>query len=125
MSLQHWVGNTTTQDNVEFIIENDNLQIQPDHPMTVRFFVQYDPLNTAPRLRMLRLNGRDICNDGKHHRATEDRPVLSNVKQSSSRYSSPKIRTNLSTKLLKPPPSDTYSVNPEPGNISIAAIKYV
>ncbi|KAJ8712725.1 hypothetical protein PYW08_008029 [Mythimna loreyi] len=58
------LGNATTQDNVEFKIENANLQIHPDEPVTVRFSVKYnyyEYYNTTPRLREIRMNGRVIC----------------------------------------------------------------
>lgn len=38
------------------------MKIHPGPAVAVRFFVQYSPLNKAPRLSAIRLNGREICN---------------------------------------------------------------
>ena len=38
------------------------MKIHPGPAVAVRFFVQYNQLNKAPRLQAIRLNGREICN---------------------------------------------------------------
>nr|XP_032528008.1 serine protease gd-like isoform X4 [Danaus plexippus plexippus] len=60
--LGNWVGDVTTTDNIDFKIENTRMKIHPGPAVAVRFFVQYSPLNKAPRLSAIRLNGREICN---------------------------------------------------------------
>ncbi|XP_061382203.1 serine protease gd-like isoform X5 [Danaus plexippus] len=60
--LGNWVGDVTTTDNIDFKIENTKMKIHPGPAVAVRFFVQYSPLNKAPRLSAIRLNGREICN---------------------------------------------------------------
>lgn len=48
---------------MDFKVENTKIKIQPGPAVPVRFFVQYNPLNTPiPRLQAIRLNGREICN---------------------------------------------------------------
>ncbi|KAJ8712865.1 hypothetical protein PYW08_008169 [Mythimna loreyi] len=60
--LGNWVGDVSTTDNKDFKIENADMQINPGPAVGVRFFVQYNTLNKTPRLQMIRLNGREICN---------------------------------------------------------------
>ncbi|XP_034827728.1 serine protease gd-like isoform X1 [Maniola hyperantus] len=60
--LGNWVGDVTTTDNTDFKIENTKMKIHPGPAVAVRFFVQYNVLNKVPRLRAIRLNGREICN---------------------------------------------------------------
>lgn len=38
------------------------MRIQPGPATIVKFFVQYDPLNKTPKLHVIKLNGREICN---------------------------------------------------------------
>ncbi|KAJ8711199.1 hypothetical protein PYW07_008441 [Mythimna separata] len=60
--LNNWTGNATSQDNVQFIIYENDFKLDPDHSVMMDLVVQYDPVNTAPRLRTIRLNGKVICN---------------------------------------------------------------
>lgn len=69
--LGNWVGDVTTTDNIDFKIENTKMKIHPGPAVAVRFFVQYNQLNKAPRLQAIRLNGREICN------ANSPQPALS------------------------------------------------
>ncbi|CAK1541815.1 unnamed protein product [Leptosia nina] len=73
--LGNWVGDVTTNDNIDFKIENTNMKIHPGPAVAVRFFVRYDKLNKAPRLQAIRLNGREICNANNRLPAV-DRPDL-------------------------------------------------
>lgn len=61
-TFQNWVGDVTTTDNMDFKIENTKMKIEPGPAQAVRFFAQYNQLNKVPRLRAIRLNGREICN---------------------------------------------------------------
>ncbi|XP_064292716.1 serine protease 43-like isoform X5 [Plodia interpunctella] len=61
--LGNWVGDVSTTDNIDFKIENTKMKIHPGPAVAVRFFVQYSPLNPpVPKLKAIRLNGREICN---------------------------------------------------------------
>ncbi|XP_075983908.1 uncharacterized protein LOC142981710 isoform X2 [Anticarsia gemmatalis] len=60
--LGNWVGDVTTTDNIDFKIENTEMRINPGPAVAVRFFVQYNSLSQTPKLRAIRLNGREICN---------------------------------------------------------------
>ncbi|KAM3963970.1 proclotting enzyme-like isoform 2-T2 [Aphomia sociella] len=61
--LGNWVGDVSTTDNIDFKVENTKMKIHPGPAVAVRFFVQYSPLSPpAPRLKAIRLNGREICN---------------------------------------------------------------
>ncbi|XP_068623906.1 serine protease gd-like [Battus philenor] len=81
--LGNWVGDVTTSDNVDFKIENTKMKIHPGPAVAVRFFVQYNPLKSPiPRLQVIRLNGREICN------ANTRQPVLE-TSYSSTRPSRP------------------------------------
>ena len=54
-------GEVTTQNGLDFTIDNDTMQILPGLPVMVRFFVQYDPQNATPRVQEIKLNGLVIC----------------------------------------------------------------
>ncbi|XP_037302873.1 limulus clotting factor C isoform X1 [Manduca sexta] len=73
--LGNWVGDVTTQDNIDFKIENTQMKISPGPAVAVRFFVQYNTLTKAPLLQAIRLNGREICNANAPQPAVE-RPVI-------------------------------------------------
>ncbi|CAH0758409.1 unnamed protein product [Diatraea saccharalis] len=61
--LGNWIGDVTTTDNIDFKIENTKMMIHPGPALAVRFFVQYNTLNPpTPKLKAIRLNGREICN---------------------------------------------------------------
>ncbi|CAH0696692.1 unnamed protein product [Spodoptera exigua] len=60
--LGNWIGEVTTDDNIDFKIENTKTKISPEEPLSVRFFVQYKAQNFKPKLKAIRLNGREICN---------------------------------------------------------------
>ncbi|CAH4030722.1 serine protease gd-like isoform X1 [Pieris brassicae] len=72
--LGNWVGDVTTNDNIDFKIENTNMKIHPGPAVAVRFFVRYDKLNKPPRVQAIRLNGREICKANAN--PTIDRPDL-------------------------------------------------
>nr|XP_049699005.1 uncharacterized protein LOC110380739 [Helicoverpa armigera] len=60
--LGNWVGEVTTEDNIDFKIENTKLKISPGPPLTVRFFIQYNTQKPPPKLKAIRFNGKEICN---------------------------------------------------------------
>ncbi|KAJ8712868.1 hypothetical protein PYW08_008172 [Mythimna loreyi] len=67
-NLNNWTGNATSQDNLQFIIYENDFNIDPEQSVMMQLFVQYDPVNTTPRLRTITLNGKVIC-DAKTSRA--------------------------------------------------------
>ncbi|XP_026740430.1 serine proteinase stubble-like isoform X2 [Trichoplusia ni] len=73
--LGNWIGDVTTQDNIDFKVENTEKKISPGPALPVRFFVQYNPLNKTPRLQAIRLNGREICN-ANTRRPADDGPTF-------------------------------------------------
>ncbi|XP_022832030.1 uncharacterized protein LOC111360359 isoform X1 [Spodoptera litura] len=60
--LGNWIGEVTTDDNIDFKIENTKTKISPEEPLSIRFFVQYKAQNVTPKLKAIRVNGREICN---------------------------------------------------------------
>ncbi|XP_075984000.1 uncharacterized protein LOC142981779 [Anticarsia gemmatalis] len=60
--LGNWVGEVTTIDNLNFKIENTDIKISPNEPFRVRFFLQYNPKQQAPKVQSILFNGREICN---------------------------------------------------------------
>ncbi|KAJ8711201.1 hypothetical protein PYW07_008443 [Mythimna separata] len=60
--LNNWTGNATSQDNVQFMIDENDFKLDPKQSVMMDLVVQYDPVNTTPRLRTIRLNGKVICN---------------------------------------------------------------
>lgn len=74
-TFQNWIGDVTTQDNIDFKVENTEKKISPGPALPVRFFVQYNPLNKTPRLQAIRLNGREICN-ANTRRPADDGPTF-------------------------------------------------
>lgn len=75
--FQNYIGQVTTTDNIDFKIENTTMKITPGPATPVRFFVQYSSLDSAPRLKQIRLNGREICNANTPQPAVE-RPEIQN-----------------------------------------------
>ncbi|CAH0595236.1 unnamed protein product [Chrysodeixis includens] len=73
--LGNWIGDVTTQDNIDFKVENTEKKISPGPALPVRFFVQYNPLNKTPKLQAIRLNGREICN-ANTRRPADDGPTF-------------------------------------------------
>ncbi|KAJ8712869.1 hypothetical protein PYW08_008173 [Mythimna loreyi] len=69
--LNNWTGNATSQDNVQFIIYENDFNIDPEQSVMMQLFVQYDPVNTTPRLRTITLSGKVIC-DAKTSRALDN-----------------------------------------------------
>uniref|UniRef100_A0A2A4JC25 Peptidase S1 domain-containing protein n=1 Tax=Heliothis virescens TaxID=7102 RepID=A0A2A4JC25_HELVI len=59
--LGNWVGEVTTEDNIDFKIENTKLKISPGPPLVVRFFIQYNTQKPPPKLKAIRFNGKEIC----------------------------------------------------------------
>lgn len=59
--FQNWVGEVTTDDNIDFKIENTKQTITPEEPLGVRFFIQYKANDTIPKLKFIRFNGKEIC----------------------------------------------------------------
>ncbi|KAF5283195.1 hypothetical protein FQA39_LY17387 [Lamprigera yunnana] len=62
--LGNWFGDTTTENNRDFVIKDRNYVLEPTgDPLSLRFFVKYDqPLNLVPSVVRIRLNGKVICN---------------------------------------------------------------
>ncbi|XP_050553058.1 uncharacterized protein LOC118274913 isoform X1 [Spodoptera frugiperda] len=60
--LGNWIGEVTTDDNIDFKIENTKTKLSAQEPLSVRFFVQYKSQNVTPKLKAIRVNGREICN---------------------------------------------------------------
>ncbi|KAJ8711200.1 hypothetical protein PYW07_008442 [Mythimna separata] len=58
----NWTGNATSQDFVQFMIDENDFKLDPEQSVMMHLVVQYDPVNTTPRLRTIRLNGKVICN---------------------------------------------------------------
>ncbi|KAJ8712861.1 hypothetical protein PYW08_008165 [Mythimna loreyi] len=69
--LNNWTGNATSQDNVKFIIYENDFNIDPEQSVMMQLFVQYDPVNTTPRLQTITLNGKVIC-DAETSRALDN-----------------------------------------------------
>lgn len=59
------MGEVTTEDNLNFKIENTKMKLTPDSPTIVRFFIQYNNQGNVPRLHSILFNGREICNINK------------------------------------------------------------
>ncbi|CAH1118379.1 unnamed protein product [Phaedon cochleariae] len=59
--LGNWFGETYSTDNQLFRITNPDYKLEAGPPVSVRFFVQYDPSRPIPSLKTMRLNGRTIC----------------------------------------------------------------
>lgn len=58
--FQNWVGEVTTENNIDFKIENTNLTIKPGS-LAIPFFIQYKAGDTPPKLVSIRFNGKEIC----------------------------------------------------------------
>lgn len=58
--FQSWIGEVNTKDNIDFMIENLNITINPDQRRTACFFVQYSS-DFQPKLKSIFVNGREVC----------------------------------------------------------------
>ncbi|KAJ8711194.1 hypothetical protein PYW07_008436 [Mythimna separata] len=58
--LGNWVGEVTTDDNIDFKIENTKMTIKPG-TLAVPFFIQYKAGDIPPKLVAIRFNGKEIC----------------------------------------------------------------
>ncbi|KAJ8711198.1 hypothetical protein PYW07_008440 [Mythimna separata] len=102
--LGNWVGDVSTTDNKDFKIENADMQINPGPAVGVRFFVQYNPLNKTPRLLMIRLNGREICNaNTPQPSANLPGIVEQETRQPSARPETPRPNFAIETKPIRQP----------------------
>lgn len=63
------------------------MKIHPGPAVAVRFFVQYNVLNKVPRLRAIRLNGREICN-ADHPQPAVERPDVTSLSNQDNRPNS-------------------------------------
>ncbi|XP_075983669.1 uncharacterized protein LOC142981555 [Anticarsia gemmatalis] len=58
--LGNWLGEVSTDDHINFKIQNADIVISPGQPKTLKFFVQYKQ-NVAPKLKTILFNGQQIC----------------------------------------------------------------
>ncbi|KAK4878781.1 hypothetical protein RN001_011287 [Aquatica leii] len=74
--LGNWFGETTTENNRDFLITDRGYVLEPNRkPLSVRFFVKYDQeLGIVPSVVRIKLNGKLICHSGND--ATNDEPKL-------------------------------------------------
>ncbi|CAG9861494.1 unnamed protein product [Phyllotreta striolata] len=68
--LGNWFGETYSTDNQEFKIANQDYTLEAGPPVSIRFFVKYDPSKSAPRVRLIRLNGKTVCSEDMHELRT-------------------------------------------------------
>ncbi|KAK5638498.1 hypothetical protein RI129_012793 [Pyrocoelia pectoralis] len=62
LGLQNWFGESTTDDNLNFLIKNRNQVLDATSaPLSIRFFVRFDPKEGVPSVVQIKLNGRTIC----------------------------------------------------------------
>ncbi|XP_026313565.1 serine protease gd-like [Hyposmocoma kahamanoa] len=105
--LGNWVGNVTTTDNIDYKIINTNMKIQPGPSQTIRFFIQYNPLNQPPKLQAIKLNGREICN------ANNVESVVSESVELRRSGSETAIRLTYRPESTRPRPESTRPQRPE------------
>ncbi|XP_075983831.1 chymotrypsin-like protease CTRL-1 [Anticarsia gemmatalis] len=60
--IGNWIGEVSTNDHMNFKIENADFEISPGMPTVVNFFVDFDPENVLPTVRYILFNGLKICN---------------------------------------------------------------
>jgi hypothetical protein len=99
LSFQNWIGEVTTTDNTHFKIENTKMIINPGSAVAVRFFVRYNTLNPTPKLKTIRLNGREICS------ADNPLPVVGRPERPGSGSSRPETRPSNPKPETRPSPT--------------------
>ncbi|XP_041971769.1 serine protease gd-like isoform X2 [Aricia agestis] len=122
--LGNWVGDVSTNDNIDFKIENTKMKIQPGPAVAVRFFVQYNPLNKVPRLQAIKLNGREICNANTPQPANsrpEEVTVRPAKRPETTQETRPEVRpeTRPETRPVARPnerPTETWPVDSRPNS---------
>lgn len=55
------MGEITTTDNLKFTVLNLNQKLRPGPPVLSRIMVKFNRTTGSPKLRFIRLNGRQIC----------------------------------------------------------------
>ncbi|XP_072382323.1 uncharacterized protein [Diabrotica undecimpunctata] len=68
--LGNWFGETYSTDNIDFRISNPDYILEAGPPVTIRFFIKYNPIGTPPKLDTIRLNGLTICPQQQHNLKT-------------------------------------------------------
>ncbi|XP_046385994.1 uncharacterized protein LOC124155875 isoform X2 [Ischnura elegans] len=60
--LGTWLGEVSSLDNIHYTIWNGRRKVNPGPPLSVKIFVKYsDQEYEPPRIKTIRLNGRQIC----------------------------------------------------------------
>ncbi|XP_023310719.1 limulus clotting factor C-like isoform X1 [Anoplophora glabripennis] len=59
--IGNWFGETSSTDNIEYVIRNPKYKLEVGPPVSVRFFVKYNPAQRIPSLEGIRLNAKTIC----------------------------------------------------------------
>ncbi|CAB3245972.1 unnamed protein product [Arctia plantaginis] len=72
--LGSWIGEVTSKDNIDFMIENLNITIQPEQKRTACFFVQYSS-DFQPKVTAIFINGREVCHAYNYTDAKADKPI--------------------------------------------------
>lgn len=73
--FQNWLGEVTTTDNKDFKIANENVMVIPGKPLYVPIFVQYNASLAPPKLKAIRLNGKEICDVKSQGERREVQPL--------------------------------------------------
>ncbi|XP_050441515.1 uncharacterized protein LOC126846270 [Adelges cooleyi] len=58
-----WTGETSSKDNIKYIVVNLDKNLKPGLPVESRIMVKFNPTIGCPRVRLIRLNGRTICSE--------------------------------------------------------------
>lgn len=55
------MGEVSSNDNIKFTILNLEQRLKPGPPVLSRIMVKFDRSTGSPKVRLIRLNGRQIC----------------------------------------------------------------
>ncbi|KAG5880886.1 hypothetical protein JTB14_001462 [Gonioctena quinquepunctata] len=64
IQLGNWFGEVKTEDNMEYLVKNRQKILEPNVPVTVRFYTKYNTNETPPQLASFRLNAKTFCPEG-------------------------------------------------------------
>ncbi|CAH0385796.1 unnamed protein product [Bemisia tabaci] len=96
--LVSWTGEVTTEDNMKYTILDLNQRLVAKVPVLSRLMVKFNGTKGSPRIKTIRLNGRQIC-------PPED-PVVNELQQK------PRVTTDKNNRVVtkRPDPNfpDTY-----------------
>lgn len=126
--LGNWFGEVTSTDRKEYIIFNQTYTLEPNRPLSIRFFVKYNSAGQVPILQEIIFNGRTVCtalsepdplfvsNQQTGNQGNNQRPVGPSTRPTSSSSKRPTSSNNRPTSSTSNRPTNSRPTNTRPTN---------